>query len=285
MEAFGPNCKLGEGPLWHPLRSRLFWFDIPKGRLISTNPFGGQQRGWSFGEPASAAGWIDEDRLLVATASGLQDFNLTTGVWEPVAALEDDEPLTRSNDGRCGPDGSFWIGTMGSKSESELGSIYRFNNGQLNKLASHITVPNSICFSPKGDLAYFTDTPGQVIWKWELDSDGNPVGEKVPHIDLRDDGHFPDGSVCDAEGYLWNAQWDGWRLVRYAPDSSQDRVIEMPVSRPTCPAFGGTDLRTLYVTSASVGLSDEDLEAQPQAGQTFRIEVDVEGIPETKTNL
>lgn len=280
LKPFGPTCILGEGPLWHPLRERLYWFDIIKGELYSSNKFGGQIRNWNFGEPASACGWLDKQSLIVATASGLQKFDVESGQWETLFDLETDNPATRSNDGRVGPDGSFWIGTMGRSLEPAAGAYYRLKNGRISQLVNQVSIPNATCFSPDGNIAYLADTRKQVIWRWALGENGNPQGEKEVHINLRDEDINPDGAVCDAEGFLWNAQWGASRLARYAPDGSLDKTIELPVSQPTCPAFGGDDLTTLYITSASENLSDAELERQPDAGRCFMLEVDVPGLPE-----
>ena len=280
MRIFGPRCTLGEGPLWHPGQQRLYWFDIPEGTLHACNRLGGQYHSWEFGEPASAAGWLDDDRLLVATASGLQEFNIITGRWDEVIGLEADNPVTRSNDGRIGPDGSFWIGTMARDGSFRQGAFYRYHKGQLDCLAKPISIPNATCFSPDGRTAYLADTGQNLIWRWSLDESGNPVGDKEVHINLKEHRFNPDGAVCDAEGYLWNAQWGAWRIVRYAPDGTEDRVIELPVSQPTCPAFGGADLKTLFITSACDGLSEKEMEKQPDAGMTLAIELDVAGLPE-----
>ena len=283
--AFGPNCELGEGPLWHPERARLFWFDINRGHLHSCNQHGGQARKVQFGEPASACGWVDRDNLLVATASGLQKFNLQTVHWETLADLEADNTVTRSNDGRAGPDGSFWIGTMGRALEREAGAYYRFKDGKVETLFDGVSIPNATCFSPDGRTAYLADTARQTIWKWALDESGNPVGEREVFLDLRGDNLNPDGAVCDSEGYLWNAQWGASRVARYAPDGTLASVIDLPASQITCPCFGGEDLKTLYVTSARENLSEEQLQDQPDAGKTFALRVDVPGLPEHRVLL
>lgn len=275
-----PRCTLGEGPLWHPERQRLFWFDIPEGILHSCNVHGDQKRRFSFGEPASAAGWIDRDTLLVATASGLQRFELQTSRWETLVELEADNAVTRSNDGRAAPDGSFWIGTMGRKLERRVGAFYRYRKGMVRALMQDVSIPNATCFSPDGRRAYLADTARQKIWFWSLASDGAPKGDPQVFVDLRDENLNPDGAVCDAEGYLWNAQWGASRLARYAPDGSLDDVLEVPVSQPTCPAFGGSDLKTLFVTSASEGLDQDALTAEPHAGKVLVYQMDVPGLPE-----
>lgn len=281
FETIGPACRLGEGPLWHPTRKRLFWVDILNHKMFSCNAFGGQSRSWNFGEPVSEIGWVNHDTLMIATASGFQKFDLKSGSWETIAPLEANNPITRSNDGRVGPDGSFWVGTMGQKFENRAGSYYRYKNGKVTKLFGDVTVPNATCFSPDGKTAYFTDTRKRVIWRWALNADGDPHGEPQEHINMRDEGWFPDGAVCDSEGYMWNAHWGAWQIGRYAPDGSLDRIIKLPVSQPTCPAFGGEGLKTLYITSAKGGLSDEQLEKEPDAGKIIFLEIDVAGLPET----
>ena len=285
FKIIGEACTLGEGPLWHPLRERLYWFDIPDGKLMSCNAEGGQPRSWNFGEAASAAGWIDLDTLLVATASGLQKFDINLGTWETLCSLEAENKITRSNDGRTAPDGSFWIGTVGYNLEPGAGTYYRFTNSKLSKILHPVTVPNSTCFSPDRQWAYISDTVERIIWRWQLDDAGCPVGEKQIHIDLREKGANPDGSVCDAAGYLWNAQWDGWKIVRYDLDGREDRVIELPVQRPTCPAFGGAGFTRLYITSAGDRLSKQALADQPHAGKIIAIDLDVAGLAEYQVVL
>lgn len=281
----GPACTLGEGPLWHPLREQLFWFDIPAGALYGCDASGGGMCSWKFDEPASAAGWVDEKTLLVATASALQQFDIETGARDLLAEMESDNPGTRSNDGRTGPDGSFWIGTMGRNLEPHAGAYYRFRRGKLSRVIESMSIPNATCFAPDGRTAYVADTTERLIWRWPLDAAGNPASERKIHIDLRSENVNPDGAVCDAQGYLWNAQYGSSRIVRYAPDGSQDTVMTLPVSQPTCPAFGGKNLNTLYVTSASENLSPQALANEPDAGRIIVLEVDVAGIPETRLQI
>lgn len=276
---------LGEGPLWHPEREQLFWFDIPSGVLFG---YGGSRHAdlrWEFGEPASAAGWIDQRSLIVATASGLQKLDVETDEREPLVQIEAGNPVTRSNDGRTGPDGSFWIGTMGRKHESGAGAYYRYQDGTLSTLFGGVTIPNATCFTPDGRTAYLADTRQQVIWRWTLDQSGSPQGERTVHIDLRHEEMNPDGAVCDAEGYLWVALYGSSRLARYTPDGSEDRVIELPISQPTCPAFGGANLTTIYITSARQNLTEDELSRQPDAGRVIVVETDVSGFPEYRVAL
>ncbi|MGB5871281.1 MAG: SMP-30/gluconolactonase/LRE family protein [Albidovulum sp.] len=265
-------CALGEGPLWHPIRKQLFWFDILGNRLLSRA--GDAPLEWRFDEHVSAAGWIDADRLLIASETGLMRLDLRSGESDRVIGLEEQNLQTRSNDGRADPWGGFWIGTMGKNAQAHAGAIYRFYQGTMHRLFGQITIPNAICFSPDRAFAYFTDTVTQVVLRQGLDKDGWPKGAATPFVDLTGQGLNPDGAVVDKEGCLWIAQWGASRLARYGANGSFLSSIDLPASQITCPAFGGDDLKTLYVTSAAIGVDETD------AGKTFLGQTAVAGQQE-----
>ena len=257
-------CDLGEGPLWHPERQQLFWFDINGKRLMTP----GQE--WVFNRHVSAAAWMGRDALLVATETDLIRLNLDTGAQDRIAPLEADSPLTRSNDGRADPWGGFWIGTMGKRAQPEAGAIYRYYQGELRRLFDKITISNAICFAPDGAFAHFADTASGTVWRQRLsDKDGWPVAEPEIFLNHGPDGPNPDGAVLDADGTFWCAEWGSSRVRAYAPDGSVLRDVNLPVSQPSCPAFGGPDLRDLYITTARQDLSETDLSNEPLAGQVF----------------
>ncbi|MGE4610913.1 MAG: SMP-30/gluconolactonase/LRE family protein [Paracoccaceae bacterium] len=269
-------CELGEGPLWHPLREELFWFDIIGNTLYCRE--NDIKRSWTFSEHVSAAGWIDSDTLMIASESALLRFDINTGNSEIVHPLEADNPVTRSNDGRADPWGGFWIGTMGKSAEQEAGAIYRYYLGELRELYPQITISNAICFSPDQRFAYFSDTAQSKIWCQNLnEKDGWPVGAPEVFLDFTNTGINPDGAVCDSAGFLWNAQWGAARLARYSPDGEFVEAVNMPTDNITCPSFGGPDLKTLFATSAKQGLSGEKLKAQTLAGRTFVSDAVVSG--------
>lgn len=253
---FDPRtCVLGEGPLWHPERQQLFWFDILGRKLLSR--VGDQLIEWQFDEYVSAAGWVDQDSLLMASASGLWRFDIATGMRDLIVPLEADNPVTRSNDGRADPQGGFWIGTMGINAEDGEGAIYRYYRGALRKLFDGITISNAICFAPSGDIAYFCDTPTRQIMAQALDAEGWPVGDPSVFVDLNEAAVNPDGAVVDAQGNLWNAQWGAHRVACYDPNGVLVQTVTFAGEQISCPAFGGADLKTLYATSAAEGLDGE----------------------------
>ena len=265
-----PN-KLGEGPLWHPERNELFWFDIENKTMYSRA--GDARRSWQFDDYVSAAAWLDREHLLIAGETSLLRFNLDRGFSEEVAPIGKDNPGTRANDSRADPYGGFWIGTMGIDHEKAAGAIYRYYRGEVRTLFSNITVPNAICFAPDGSCAYFADSHKQQIMRQKLNSsDGWPVEDPEVFVDLIGRKYGPDGAVVDAAGNLWNARWGGYAVACYSPEGEEKQVLSLPTALITCPAFGGKDLTDLVVTTAWVDLSDEKRQQQPLAGQTFRFE-------------
>ncbi|MEE9454934.1 MAG: SMP-30/gluconolactonase/LRE family protein [Paracoccaceae bacterium] len=264
-------CELGEGPLWHPLRQELFWFDI-EGKKLHT-----KAKSWDFEHYVSAAGWVDHDSLLIADAVSLFRFDIASGARTHVVDLETDNPVTRSNDGRADPWGGFWIGTMGINKEPGAGAIYRYYRGELRQLYGAITIPNAICFTPDRRFGFYTDTADPVIWRQPLDPrDGWPAGAPEVFIDFNGTGINPDGAVVDSDGYFWNAQWGAARLARYSADGVLVSEIPLPTDHITCPAFGGDSLRTLFATSATQDLPRQ----QADAGKTFVILGDISGQAE-----
>lgn len=257
-------CDLGEGPLWHPLRKQLFWFDITAKRMLSRDALGPLE--WRFDQMVSAAGWIDAETLLIASESALLRFDLRTGAQETLTPLEAGNPVTRSNDGRADPQGGFWIGTMGKQAQPGAGSIWRFHRGELRRLYAGITISNAICFTPDGQTAQFTDTATRRVMRVALDGAGWPKGEPELFLDLNAEALNPDGAVIDATGLMWLAEWGAARVAAYAPDGSRVRTLAFDAPHTSCPAFGGD---TLYCTSALQGMDASARAAHPHAGKTF----------------
>ena len=271
-------CALGEGPLWHPERKQLFWFDILSKQLLTRTTTGAQS--WSFDDHVSAAGWIHYDTLLMASENGLYRFDIPSGQRELVVPLEADNPVTRSNDGRADPWGGFWIGTMGFNAEPDAGAIYRYYRGELRQLVGEITISNAICFAPDHSCAYYTDTTDGCIMRQPLDqTHGWPLGDPQVFLDVSGEDFGADGAVVDAEGCFWNAQWGAARVARYSPSGTLLSTWPLPPSQVTCPGFGGPDLTTLFVTTAAIDSRDA------QAGQTFSFATGITGQREHQVIL
>lgn len=271
-EIYDPTrCELGEGPLWHPSREQFFWFDINKFQLLTRE--GGKTRTMQFGEHVSAAGWVDDASLLVASETRLFLFNVETEKSEDVEGLEPDDAATRSNDGRADPWGGFWIGMM-RKDHTSSGKIYRYFRGELRGLYTGITIPNAMCFSPDRRHAYYSDTITHKIMRQRLEADrGWPEGDPEVFVDVTDQGLLPDGAVVDTEGNLWCAMFDASKIIAYRPDGTMLREVHFDAPQTTCPAFGGPGLTTLFCTSAARDMPRDD--GKPH-GATF-------AVPETAT--
>ena len=277
-------CELGEGPLWHPARRQLFWFDIIGKRLMTRE--NGEPREWRFDEHVSAAGWVDRSTLLIASETGLWRFSLSSGEKQLVTPLEADNPMTRSNDGRADPWGGFWIGTMGKNAEPGAGAIYRFWKGELRQLVPDVTISNAICFAPDKSCAYYTDTKTKQIMRWGLNPEsGWPEDTAQVFLDLNANGLSPDGAVVDTQGNIWIAQWGAARVATYDPAGQFLQAVEFEARHTSCPAFGGNDLTTLYCTSARQGLDAKTLETEPTNGMIFAAANAGQGHPEPRVLL
>jgi sugar lactone lactonase YvrE len=259
------------------------------GSISSKNAYardGDARRHWQFDEHHSAAGWVDDTVLVIASETALWRFDTTDGSREKLCALEADNPVTRSNDGRADPWGGFWIGSMGKQAEKGAGAIHRYYRGELRRLYGDITVSNAICFTPDRSCAYYTDTHTQRVMRQGLDPEtGWPAGEASVFLDLREKRLNPDGAVTDAAGSLWIACWGAARVVCFSDRGEEQQVIEVPARQPTCPAFGGPELRDLYVTSALVDLDAAAREKRPLNGATFLLEGAGQGVPEPRVIL
>ncbi len=275
------SCHLGEGLLWHPERQQMFWFDILENQLLGRD--GDKELAWTFASNVSAAGWTGRDTLLIADETRLFDFNLETGSETFVAHLEPQDPGSRPNDGRADPQGGFWIGTMAKRGQSRPGTIYRYYRGELRMLFSNIAIPNAQCFTPDGRHAYFSATRDGKVWRTALDEHGWPLGE--PELTVHEDGYFMDGMVCAEDGTLWNAQYRAGRVAVYSSDGKFIEAHPIPAKYTTCPAFGGKDLTSLYVTTARQDVSADEFAANPAHGQTFVLETETKGQAEHRVIL
>jgi sugar lactone lactonase YvrE len=184
----------------------------------------------------------------------------------------------RFNDGACDPQGRFWVGTMGLDETPGRGTLYRYDERGLVPMVESVSISNGIDWTGNGTRMIYADTPTRRLDTFAFDATDGTLSDRRPLVEL-DEGSagFPDGLTVDAEDHIWIALWDGWAVHRYRPDGTLDRVVELPVARPTSCAFGGEDLRDLYITSARMGLTAEALESQPHAGGVFVLRPDVGG--------
>jgi L-arabinonolactonase len=248
---------LGECVLWCEHSGRVFWTDILGSTLWAHHPASGATRSWAMPERLASFALTDHDqRLLVGLATQLAFFELDSGLLTPICEVEPGL-TTRLNDGRCDRQGRFVFGTFNEvEPRLPIGSFYRLNRDlRLERLPlPHVAIANSICFSPDGATMYYCDSPQKVIRCCDYDLLSGALSQPRVFAQVQGDGE-PDGSCVDARGYVWNAQWGGGKLVRYAPDGRIDRVVALPASQPSCVGFGGERLDQIFATSARVGLA------------------------------
>ncbi len=274
--------KLGEVPVWDVAEQALYWVDIENNLLQRLDEAGKVTR-WTMPERICSFALREQGGLVVALASTLAFFDPETGHIERLPPPDHDMKRNRLNDGKCDRRGRFWVGSMDDQLRERTGGLFRLDpDGSLHQMEEGIGISNSLAWSPDDKIFYFADTMQRKIFAYDFDIETGNISNRRVFTDMADQPGNPDGSTIDIEGYLWNAQWDGWRLVRYAPDGSVERIIETPIEKPASCIFGGPDLRTLYVTSAIWDLTPERLKAQPLAGALFAVEVDVPGLPEPR---
>lgn len=266
--------RLGEGPCWSAAEARLYWFDIKGKRLAWYHPQTRIRGAFDLPLTASAAAPRASGGLLLATEEGLAVFDPGEGTLQIIQPHEF-EPGFRTNDGKIDPSGNFWWSTVDADDGKRPGVVYRTDKAlETRQMLSGIHIPNTISVSPDGKRLYIADSRLQTIFA----HDTADLAKLQVFAHTRGEPASPDGSAVDAEGYLWNAQWGGARVVRYAPDGRIDRIVEMPVEQPTSCAFGGEGFTTLYVTSAREGLSPEARAGQPLAGGLFAFDAGVKGL-------
>lgn len=281
---------LGECPLWDERTQRLWWVDIraPALRCVRRRRHDGgiddaEIRSWPLPEMVGSIALVDDGRLLLALSSSLVLFDPASGERETIAEPRFMNPDHRFNDGRCDRQGRFWVGSMNNITRAPEGTLYCLvGRGALEPVVTGLCIPNSLAFSPDGATMYIADSLRYSIEACTFHATEGTIGARRA-LAITDAPAFPDGSAVDAEGFLWNAEFNGGRIVRYAPDGRIDRVLATPVPRPTCCTFGGPDFATLYVTTASQQMDAAALAAMPLAGALLAFDdVGVRGLPESR---
>jgi sugar lactone lactonase YvrE len=273
------RARLGECPVWDPRERKLQWVDVYNHRVHSFDPTTEDDQQFDAGDVVSAVALAGPDRLLLAVRDKLVFLELSTGELEPFAQVPLSDAESRLNDGKCDALGRLWIGSL--TDEPGSARLYRCGgDGSVQVMATGLTISNGLGWSPDGKTFYLTDSPERVIYAYDFDVTHGSLGPRRVLVDLTRDEAEPDGLAVDRQGRLWSALWNGWCVACFDPDGKEVARIHLPVQRPTSPAFGGEGLRDLYVTTASVGLSQKEIQAGVKAGDLFRITTTTAGLPE-----
>ena len=274
--------------MWHPQQQRLYYCDIPGRKLHCFNPASGELTHWNFETEVASCAPMQGGALLLAMRDGLWRFDPASGERTLLAEPPYDPAKERFNDGKCDPQGRFWVGTIYEPRDPALASLHCFSGGKLQRKAEGITVSNGLAWSPNGRTMYWSDTKAHTIYTLDFDPASGEIANrrvfasfplKQAGQSLDGYGGRPDGAAMDVEGGYWAAMFEGQRLLRFSPEGQVVREVKLPVRCATMPCFGGADLKTLYITTARENRPAAELAEQPFAGCVLALEVDVPGLP------
>ncbi len=277
------KARLGEAATWDDREQAFYWVDIEGPSLRRFDPDTAAEQAWPMPSRIGCFALREGGGFVVALENGFHLFDPASGELSHIYDPEPDKPRNRFNDGTTDPRGRFIAGTMPMGPREPVGAFYRLNPGfQVDILVTGLRVTNGAAFSPDGRIFYFSDSEASVrtIWACDYDLDTGALSDRRVFFDTRELAGRPDGGAVDADGCYWMAGVGGWQLVRITPEGKVDRVIELPVEKPTKVAFGGRELDTLYVTSIGDDPSPGTEARQPQAGGVFALTVPgVRGLP------
>ncbi len=275
------DATLGEGPVWAAREQALYWIDIKGGKIHRLSPESGARTSWAAPvqpcslAPAAGGEFIGAFRNGFAKVS-FRDDDMSL---EAIADPEEDRPGNRFNDGKVDGKGRFWAGTMDDNERDPSGVLYRLDPDlSWSRHDEGYVVTNGPTFSPDGRTLYHTDTFAGLIHAFDLGSDGN-LTNKRPFVRIPAEQGYPDGMTVDGDGCLWICLWGGWGVSRFDPNGLFLGRIDLPVAQVTSCAFGGRDLKQLFITTAAIGLDGPARRDQPLAGGLFVCEPGVAGLP------
>jgi L-arabinonolactonase len=289
IEVFARQEDLvGEGPIWSVDEQALYWLDIGRKKLFRKAAADTQSRSWALPDYPGCLAELHRGAIAVAVGEGIVRMHLQSGQVDMICASPPRSPRVRFNDGKVDPLGRLWVGTMqnnfdpaGAPIEVERfdGALYRFDSGgMVVTLEEGLGIPNTLAWSPDLAQFYFADSLRGEIYAYDFDAQPGELRNKRVFFAASAPG-VPDGSAIDIDGCLWNARWDGGAVVRITPDGKLDRIVPLPVPRPTSCIFGGPALDTLYVTSARNGLDPSMLAESPLSGSVLAVSGLAQGLP------
>ena len=274
------QCVTGEGPIWHPDEGRVYWVDIPQGRMFRYDPATGHHEQCYEGDAIGGFTLQADGSLLLFMGQGAVRV-WREGLVKTIVEEIPGEADSRFNDVIADPMGRVYCGTMSSPTHK--GRLYRLDvDGSPTTILEGVGTSNGMGFTPGGKHMYHTDSREREIYRFDYDMTSGQLSNRIVFVRTPDDEGVPDGMTVDAEGFVWGARWDGGCLVRYAPDGSEDMRIAFPAKKVSSVIFGGPDYTDLYVTTA--GGHDKD-ENGPGAGGLFRINLGIRGVPEFRSRI
>ncbi|MDB5821903.1 MAG: Gluconolactonase [Herminiimonas sp.] len=284
--AFNAPMQVGECPLWDHEAGVLYWVDIDGCAVHRLRPTDQRHNTWSMPSEPGCIALCGASRLLVALRDGLCLLDANSGSMTPLGSVAPyDTSTTRFNDGRSDAAGRLWVGSIYEPRDMPAGTLYRVEHGAIVDQRKPVTVSNGLAFSPDDRTLYHADTRAHRIMAYDFDVVTGSIreGRVLKQFSAERDANYggrPDGAAVDVEGAYWSAMFDGGRLLRLSPEGEILREVPLPVRCPTMMAFGGPDLRTLFITSARHNRPVDELARHPHSGCLFSLDVEVPGRPE-----
>lgn len=275
------DCKNqhGEGIFWNAADGLVWWTDIEGRALWSFDPGTSQGESYPMRDRVCCFAPRQSGGFIVAFADRISFLDLDTGAEEKICDFEPVNPETRANDGRTDRQGRFVVGGMNEKSGEANSSVIRIDERlNVETLLEGVSCANSTCFTADGATMFFADTPDREILAFDY---GTGLSNRRVLASFQGEPGLPDGSCVDSEGGVWNAEWEGKRVVRVSPEGHIDTVIDLPVCKATCCAFGGPDLDTLYITTSRLMSDEATLEREPNSGGLFAVKPGFKGLQDS----
>ncbi|MBM3606080.1 MAG: SMP-30/gluconolactonase/LRE family protein [Alphaproteobacteria bacterium] len=274
---------LGESPVWDPERQRIYWVDGVSRMIHALDTLTDEFHHWEVPSTIGSLALAGGDGLIVGLADGIYSFDLATGRLEPLYRTDPADSRVRFNDGKVDRNGRFLCGSMGVFAEAR-GELIRVSpGGNSQVLANGIRISNALCFSPDGSVMYFADSLDRNIRAYRYVPGDGPLEEARVLVDTNPYNSGPDGATVDSDGCIWVALIQVGKIARFTPEGELDRLIEAPTDMPSCVAFGGPDMATLYVTTIKDSGTGRAVSRHPAGGHLFAIEgLGATGIPETR---
>jgi len=271
---------LGKSPLWLAERGQLLWVDILGPSLHLSDASTGTDRALPLDEIAGAVVPRRRGGFVAAIQNGFRALDLDGPRLSPIGPDAVDQSGMRLNDGRCDSRGRLWVGSVALDSSPGAGSLWRFDpDGRVTRIETGFHVANGLGWSPDETLFYLADSNTGTVYAYDCDAAAGTLSNRRAFVTIPEERGKPDGIAIDQSGHVWVALWDGWSLARYGPDGLLDRVVPLPVPRPASITFGGPDLKTLFVTTARVRLSAQQIADAPLSGSILALPVTTPGLP------
>jgi sugar lactone lactonase YvrE len=277
------KASLGECPTWSVDEQSLYWVDINAPSLNRFEPLTGQNTAWPMPEAIGCFALREGAQFVAALRSGIWLIGPDGRPQRKIAAAPYDPAHHRFNDGRADARGRFWVGSMNENRDGPTAGLYRLDpDSALAPIVPEITISNGLAWSPDSRTMYHADTPTRTISAWDFDPLTGAIANRRVFAQFSAETDFPDGAAIDSDGFYWSALYRGGKVVRLSPRGDVSAEFPLQAMCPTMCAFGGPDLRTLYVTTARQRRGAEELSRLPQSGGIFAMRVDVPGIQEPK---